>query len=917
MSLKEEYQLDYLKENDFIRKKCSDCGSYFWTLDEEREVCGDPPCEEYSFINNSPFDEEYSLSEMREKFLKFFEERKHSRYHRHPVIARWRDDIFLTIASVADFQPHVTTGEVEPPANPLTVSQPCIRLDDIDSVGKSGRHLIIFEMMAHHAFNSEDNRVYWKDKTVELCQELLTELGVPEEEVIYKENPWAGGGNAGPAFEVIVRGLELSTLVFMNMEESPDGEYEIKDKKYRKMDKQIVDTGYGLERFVWASKGSATIYDAIFGEVVEKLIKMAGLEEKIESSDYKSLLTKHSKLAGYMDVDTAENLHQLRKKVAEEIGLSVDELKKKMEPIEELYSLADHTRAITFMLGDGIVPSNVKAGYLVRLVIRRSLRIMNSLGIDQSLFEVVKLHINDLEEDYPEFEEKKETISEILDQEQTKYQKTLEKGKKLVKKTADYYKEKNEQIPEEEIIDLYDTHGIPPEIIKEISRTQGVQAEIPNDFYSKVAKKHSSGEKKEQKKETIKEIRDLPKTDILYYEQPEDYSFESVVLEIFDNKVVLDQTLFYPEGGGQPADKGEIVTDEGIFEIEDVQNHQGIVIHELNETGELKKGDVVEGRIDEERRRNHKRHHTATHLILGATKKVLGNHVWQTGSELGEEKARLDITHFKNISEEELREIELKANEVVMENRNVKRQWINRNEAQEKYGFELYQGGAPRGKEIRIIEVEEWNVQACGGTHVEETGNIGPIKVLGTESIQDGVIRINFSAGKAAIQKIHETEQILKEAAETFSVPTKELPKTSKRFFKEWKERGKTIEELKKEIATYKRKELLDKSQELGEYQVITKYIKKGDMEELRNMVEEIDKKDIISFLINQEGEFVIYSGEKARENKLGADKLVRKLTQEFNGGGGGSAEMAQGKLNKEKIKEAKKRFLELPVELE
>jgi len=173
----DEYQLDYFKENGFIRKRCITCGDHFWTRDRERSTCGDAPCDSYTFIGSPVFKGNFSIGEMRERYLRFFERRGHQRVDRYPVVARWRDDIYLTIASIADFQPFVTSGLVPPPANPLTISQPCIRLGDLDAVGRSGRHLTTFEMMAHHAFNTVDDEIYWKEETVESCDSLLHELG--------------------------------------------------------------------------------------------------------------------------------------------------------------------------------------------------------------------------------------------------------------------------------------------------------------------------------------------------------------------------------------------------------------------------------------------------------------------------------------------------------------------------------------------------------------------------------------------------------------------------------------------------------------------------------------------------------------------------------------------------------------------
>ncbi|ERH03842.1 MAG: alanyl-tRNA synthetase [Halorubrum sp. J07HR59] len=205
-NLEDEYRLEYFAEEGFVRKECPSCGAFFWTRDEARELCGEPPCEDYGFIGNPGFDESYSLTEMREVFLSFFEDRDHGRISPYPVAAnRWRDDVLLTQASIYDFQPLVTSGKTPPPANPLTVSQPCIRMQDIDNVGKTGRHTMAFEMMAHHAFNAREDidadadyafegEVYWKDQTVAHCDELLAELGADPAGVTYIEDPWVGGG---------------------------------------------------------------------------------------------------------------------------------------------------------------------------------------------------------------------------------------------------------------------------------------------------------------------------------------------------------------------------------------------------------------------------------------------------------------------------------------------------------------------------------------------------------------------------------------------------------------------------------------------------------------------------------------------------------------------------------------------------
>jgi len=390
--LEEEYQLDYFKANGLERKICTSCGAAFWTRDPERKICGDAPCATYDFIGNPVFTP-HTLDEMREAYLSFFEQHGHTRVGRFPVAARWRDDIYLTIASIADFQPFVTSGVVPPPANPLTISQSCIRLNDLASVGMSGRHLTTFEMMAHHAFNSDTEEIYWKDKTVELCDQFLESIGGDLNDVTYKEHPWIGGGNAGPSLEIMIGGLEVATLVFMSLGKTPNEKppIELEGTNYYPIDLRIVDTGYGLERLVWASKGSPTIYDAIFPEMVSRLMESVGIGHLLESDEFTRILALNAKYSGMMDI-SGSNLAKMRKKIAKQIGVDYTKLQAMMAPIERIYAIVDHTRCLAFMLGDCIVPSNAQEGYLARLVLRRTLRMMQEIELKESLFDLIKMH---------------------------------------------------------------------------------------------------------------------------------------------------------------------------------------------------------------------------------------------------------------------------------------------------------------------------------------------------------------------------------------------------------------------------------------------------------------------------------------------------------------------------------------------
>ncbi|MDD4161545.1 MAG: alanine--tRNA ligase [Methanothrix sp.] len=891
MFSEDEYRLDFFVDEGFHRKKCEKCGKFFWTRNGERKTCGDPPCDPYTFIGSPIFSSEHTIDEMREHYLSFFQTRGHVRIKRYPVVARWRDDIYLTIASIADFQPFVTSGQVPPPANPLTISQPCIRLDDLDSVGRSGRHLTTFEMMAHHVFNTREREFYWKDRTVRLCDELLVGLGMDPLAVTYKENPWAGGGNAGPSVEVMVGGLELATLVFMDLKAVSGGRIgriKIKDEFYDKMDNYIVDTGYGLERFVWASKGSPTIYDAIFPDLVRKVADLAGVEHNLQDPEYAEIFAQNARLAGMVDLDEY-SMSDLRAKIADSIGISSEKLEKTIEPMERIYAVVDHTRCLAYMLGDGIIPSNVKAGYLARLVIRRTLRLMRDLGLSLPLAELVEMQIQRL--DYSDWQERFVTIKEILDQEEQKYAETLEKGKRLVKKTAEHFKKMGQPIPLLEMISLYDTHGIPPEIARESAEEMGAAVELPDNFYSLVAKKRIRAEKEEAK-------ATLPgKTDLLFYEHPFEQVFEAVVLDVTESgAIILDRTLLYPEGGGQPADHGTLEKEGRVFQVVDVQKSGDVVLHNLAAPAGhgLAKGDRVTGKVDMHRRLAHARHHTATHLVHDSAKRVLGKHVWQAGAQKSENRARLDISHYKRITDAELKAIELEANRRVMEITPVGTQFLPRTEAEKLFGFELYQGGVPPGKMIRVVRVGS-DIEACAGTHVTNTGMIGAIKILRAERIQDGVERIEFAAGEAAVQASQERDDLLSGAADVLRVPAEQLPKTASRFFEEWKGQQKEIERLKEDLARARLKTMIAEAETIDGLKVVVQKMGPADIEELLKAAALLAEQDCVALLGSETGKLVAAVGQSGLAKGVKAGSIIRAAAKALGGGGGGRPELAQG----------------------
>ena len=897
--LAEAYRLEYFEEEGFERMECPSCGAHFWTRDGDRETCGEPPCEEYGFIDNPGFDDEYSLEEMRETFLSYFEDHGHERIDPYPVAAnRWRDDVLLTQASIYDFQPLVTSGQTPPPANPLTVSQPCIRMQDIDNVGKTGRHTMAFEMMAHHAFNAREDvedgeyayegEVYWKDRTVELCDGFFESLGVDLEEVIYIEDPWVGGGNAGPAIEVIFRGVELATLVFMSMEADPDGEYEMKDgNRYSPMDTYIVDTGYGLERWTWVSQGTPTVYEAVYPEMIAFLEENAGIDH---TDDQEELVHRAAKLAGHMDIDEAEDMETARGEIADELGVDAAELTALMEPLEDIYAIADHCRTLAYMLGDGIVPSNVGTGYLARMVLRRTKRLCDTVGVDAPLDELVDMQADRL--GY----ENRDTIRDVVRTEVEKYRETLERGGRRVESIAEEYAEGGEPIPTSELIELYDSHGIQPDMVEEIAAEVGADVEVPDDFYSLVAQRHDTPEDADVIDEGEDErFEDLPETEKLYYDDQQRTQFEAVVLDVFEREdgydVVLDQTMFYPEGGGQPADTGTLSTDDATVEVEDVQIEDGVVLHRTDESPG--KGEFVNGQVDGSRRRQLMRHHTATHIVIHAARQVLGEHVRQAGAQKGVDSSRIDLRHYDRIDREAVREIESVANGIVMDNSQVTQEWPDRHDAEAEHGFDLYQGGIPPGEQIRLIHVDE-DVQACGGTHVARTGDIGAIKVLSTERVQDGVERITFAAGEAALEATQQTEDALYEAAEILDVSPEEVPETAERFFEEWKARGKEIDDLTEQLAAARAGGGGDAEEvAVGETTAVVDRID-ADVDELRATANAIRKEGKIAVLGSgtDSAQFVVAVPDDVGVN---AGEVVGELASRVGGGGGGPPDFAQG----------------------
>ncbi|UCE28646.1 MAG: alanine--tRNA ligase [Candidatus Bathyarchaeota archaeon] len=899
-----EYYVPFFDEYEYLRKLCPICGKYFWTQNHDQETCGESTpegCAPLSFIENSPTRRHYSLQEVREAFLSFFGKQGHERVNPYPVVARWRDDLYFTHASIIDFQPYVTDGVTPPPANPLVISQPCIRFIDVDNVGPTfGRHLTIFEMGGHHAFNYPDKEVYWKDQTVRYHHEFVTkELGVKSEEVIYKEDVWSGGGNAGPDLESIVRGLELATLVFMK--------FKVINRKFVELPLRTVDTGYGMERYTWLSQGLASCFHAVYAPVLDKVLKMAGLN-RVDNK----LLARVAEESGVMNVEKTADRSvrtRVRERVAAQVGISFDQLDKAIFPVESAFAAVDHTKCLLFMLAEGVVPSNVHEGYLTRLMIRRTYRLLKVLRIERELPNIIDMQIKLWSKDFPHLKEMQGEILEMLSVEQEKFTQTLKKGASLIKRIAEELKTKAvSQFPVEKLIELYDSHGLPPEVVQETAENSGLQVSMPEDFYKMIAERHVQVPP-QREMEKIKgleaKISDLQKTQTLYYEDSYRRRFEACVLRVVSNKyVVLEKTAFYPEGGGQPADHGHLEFAGKSSEVVDVQKLGNVIVHVLK-APLPKEGDVVKGIIDWKRRGNLMKQHTATHIINGAARHVLGQHVWQCGAQKGLDRSRLDISHFRRLTLEETQKIEATANEVVAQNLSVETSWMPRGKAEKLHGFRLYQGGVVPGKDIRVVKIGDWNVEACAGMHLKNTKEIGFIKVIHTERIQDGVERIVFSAGLPALKPMQETDRLLWKLSEILNAPREKLEQTAKRFMREWKEARHREKQLVKEIAVRESLELkgsveAKKGKRIEGANFLAQKFKSLDVDRMIQTASEVvkAKPDTIAVFYaadDKNASVVVMAGKDAVEMGIDASEIAKETASVLGGGGSGRPDFAQG----------------------
>ena len=423
------------------------------------------------------------------------------------MVARWRPDLYFTIASIVDFQ-RIEGDKItfEFPENPLIIPQMCLRFNDIENVGVSGKHFTSFVMIGQHCIANDTG--YWKNECIDLDYGLLTNVfGIPKKEIVFKEDVWVGYGAFGYSLEYYVRGLELGNAVFTQFEGDPTN--------YKTMDDKIIDMGAGLERFSWLTQGTPTAYESVFGSAIKNMIDKCSI---VYDQDF---FKNYSKFSGMLNLDEVSDIEFTRKQVAEKLGVGIDELIEKVTPFESMFAVLDHVKTLVFAISDGALPSNVGGGYNLRVLLRRSLSKIHSQKWNVELGEIADWHIDYLSQIYPELKEHRNEILKILEVEEQRYDNTQERIKKIVSNMN----KSNQIVNEETLIKLYDSDGITPEFI----RDQGMKIDIPANFYAKVTEKHILNTTEKPKRNF--DIDGIDQTRPLFYENQDLTEFEGRVLK--------------------------------------------------------------------------------------------------------------------------------------------------------------------------------------------------------------------------------------------------------------------------------------------------------------------------------------------------------------------------------------------------
>jgi alanyl-tRNA synthetase len=868
---KEYYSTKLFEMKGFVRQRCKVCGMNFWSLAETHD-CGDTSHTAYSFFKEKPIGIGYS--EFWKKFLAFFKKNKHEIIKRYPVVSRWRQDLYFTIAGIQDFQ-RIENNRMtfEYSANPLLVPQMVLRFKDIENAGVTGEHFTGFMMANQTAFNYPKEG-YWRDRTIELNFEFLTKvLGLEEDSISYHEDVWSmpDFSGFGPCLESFSKGLELCNNVFT--------QFELTNKGVKELDNKAVDVGWGFERALWFYTGMSNAYESAFSSTLEKL--KGELKRDMDTRLYR----RFAKYAGELNRDEVKDYAEAEKRILQLTKISAQEYEREIKPVQAIYAILDHTRTLMFAIVDGSLPSNVGGGYNLRILLRRSFDFIEKYKLNISLPTLAEFIGKELKETYPELMTKQDIFSKVVDIERERY----ERSKVGARKAVEILLAKGEKIGKEQVRTLYESNGATPELIANVALSKGIKLDVEEGSYTEMVK-GDTVKKENEEKTGISIPSGMKETKKLYY----DLVYESKAKVIFarGKLFVLDKTPFYPEGGGEAADAGTV---DGI-KIVDVQSVGNVIVHIAEKSTGFKKGQIVDAKVDKEKRNAIMAHHTATHLISAAARRILGEHAWQEGAKKEAHKAHIDIAHYDKLSDENVRAIENTVNSWIFNGIKVSANEMSRGEAERKYGFKIYQGHGVPAKRMRIVVIRDENnelidAEACGGLHVVgKESLLGMVNIIGTYRIHDGIDRIEFVAGPAALKRFEAMHDEINKVSNIINAEPLAIAKKVEEQQQELKTMHKIVEKNSERMADSIAESMPDEEFIEKELDVDRKMmIKIADLIIKRNH-------DCTVLLKNAEGYVICMSGSAS--DKSAIETLNSKLEgKRFSGGG--SAKFAEGKLEK------------------
>ena len=850
----------------------------------------------------------HGLNELREMFLSFFESKGHLRLPSFSLVPQNDKSILLINAGMTPMKPWFK-GEEEPPRRRVCTCQKCIRTGDIENVGKTARHGTYFEMLGNFSFGD-----YFKHEAIAWSWEFLTdvvglepdrlypsiyldddeafdiwnkEVGIPAERIFRfgkEDNFWEhGSGPCGPCSEIYYdrgpeygcgkpgctvgcdcdRYIEIWNNVFSQFDNDGHGHYtELKQKN--------IDTGMGLERLACVCQN----VDSLF------------------------------------DVDTVMNITH---KVSELTGAHYGETEKRDV---SLRVITDHIRSAAFMICDGILPSNEGRGYVLRRLLRRAARHGKLLGVnDPFLYQVVDTVIHENEGQYPDLREKQTYITKVIRTEEENFGRTIDGGMKIFSDLLAEHKQKLEKIfSGADAFRLYDTFGFPIDLTMEMAADEGLS--VDENAFQKLMK-----EQKERAREARKALgdlgwagvefgKDVPATEFVGYDHSEcdakivaivaDEELREEVAAGAEAVVVLDQSPFYAEMGGQVADHGTITADGVVFTVADVQKNKGgkFMHYGRLAQGVLHVGDTVHAAIDMERRKAIQRAHSTTHLLDAALKKVLGDHVHQAGSLVEPDRLRFDFTHFEAISPEELRQVEELVNDAVLEGYPVVTEVLPIEEAKKKGAVAMF--GEKYGETVRVVEMSDFSVEFCGGTHVDNTAKAGPFRIKSESSVASGVRRIEATCGKLSLKAMESSQGVLSRAAQFLKTAPSGLLERMEQQANEMKQLRQALEKFKAEASLGEARQFLASAKTVKDLHVLATTRNGVDTAELRTMGDFLRDKDpkavaVIASINGEKITFLAVCGKEAVARGIKAGDLVRHVSAICGGKGGGKPDSAMG----------------------